>query len=57
MEQTQARVNLYALLSRILLQELEVDTLKMIKNDENILGFFPTLKDWKQLNEVEESKL
>ena len=57
MEQTQARVNIYALLSRILLQELDVDTLKMIKKDENILDFFPTLKDWKELNEVEESKL
>ena len=57
MEQTQARVNIYALLSRILLQELDVDTLKMIKKDENILDFFPTLKDWKELNEIEESKL
>ncbi|MBU1659205.1 molecular chaperone TorD family protein [bacterium] len=57
MQQTQARVNLYALLSRILLQELEEDTLKMIKNDENILDFFPTLKDWKQFNEIEEKKL
>lgn len=57
MQQTQARVNIYALLSRILLQELEVDTLKMIKNDENILDFFPTLKDWKEFNEVEDKKL
>jgi TorA maturation chaperone TorD len=57
MQQTQARVNIYALLSRILLQELDVETLRMIKNDENILDFFPTLKDWKQLHEVDDSKL
>ena len=57
MEQTQARVNIYALVSRILLQELDVATLKMIKNDENVLDFFPTFKEWKELTEVEEKKL
>ena len=57
MEQTQARVNLYALISRILLQELDLDILKTIKNDENILSFFPTLKEWKQLQEVNDTKL
>ncbi|MEA2099251.1 MAG: molecular chaperone TorD family protein [Campylobacterota bacterium] len=57
MEQTQARVNLYALLSRILLQELDLDILKTIKNDENILDFFPSLKEWKQLSEVDDSIL
>ncbi|MBU0720293.1 molecular chaperone TorD family protein [bacterium] len=57
LQQTQARVNIYALLSRVLLQELEVDTLKMIKNDENILDFFPNLKKWKELNELDEKIL
>ena len=57
MQQTQARVNIYALMSRILLQELDLKTLKMIKEDENILDFFPTLKEWKQLREVDENKL
>ncbi len=57
MQQTQARVNIYALMSRILLQELDLKTLKMIKEDENILDFFPTLKEWKQLHEVNENKL
>lgn len=57
MQQTQARVNIYALMSRILLQELDAKTLKMIKEDENILDFFPTLKEWKQLNEVNDTKL
>ena len=57
MQQTQSRINLYALLSRIMLQELDVEMLKMIKNDETILEFFPTLKEWKPLYEVPEEKL
>ena len=52
MQNTQARVNIYALLSRVLLQELEVETLKMITDDENILDFFPTFKEWKALKEI-----
>ncbi len=31
--------------------------LNMIKNDENILDFFPTLKEWKPLGEVSNEKL
>ncbi len=57
MEQTQSRVNLYALLSRILLQELDEEILKTIKEDENILNFFPTLKEWEQLSSVDNKKL
>ncbi len=57
MEQTEARVNIYALLSRILLQELDLKTFQMIKNDNNILEFFPTLKEWEALENVEEQKL
>lgn len=57
MQQTQSRINLYALLSRIMLQELDVEMLKMIKNDENILDFFPTFKKWAPLDEIEEKKL
>ena len=57
MEQTQARVNIYALLSRILLQELDTRILQTIKDDEDILDFFPTLKEWKQLREVDNDTL
>ena len=57
MQQTQSRINLYALLSRIMLQELDVEMLKMIKNDETILDFFPTLKKWAPLTEMDEQKL
>ena len=57
MQQTQARVNIYALLSRILMQELDAQMLKMIKEDTNVLDFFPTLKEWAPLNEMSEDKL
>lgn len=57
MQNTKARANIYALLSRALLQELDEKMLQTIKNDENILDFFPTLKEWKPLNEIENSKL
>ncbi len=57
MQNTQARVNIYALLSRVLLQELEVSTLEMITNDKNILDFFPTLKEWKPLKEIDYKTL
>lgn len=57
MQQLESRINLYALLSRILLQELDVEMLKMIKNDETMLDFFPTLKSWEPLNALGEQKL
>ncbi|MFT5660846.1 MAG: TorA maturation chaperone TorD [Sulfurimonas sp.] len=57
MQNTQARSNIYALLSRILLQELDIEILQTIKKDENILEFLPTLRDWKELHEVDDKKL
>ena len=57
MQETQSRVNIYGLLSRVLLQELDLEVLKTIKSDEAILDFFPTLRDWKEFSEVENSKL
>jgi TorA maturation chaperone TorD len=57
MEQTLSRVNIYGLLSRILLQELDVATFKTIKNDAQIMEFFPALSEWKPLNEFDEAKL
>lgn len=55
MEQTQARSNVYALLSRILLQELDEELLEMILKDKEIREFFPSLNDWKIL-ETEDNK-
>ncbi len=57
MDQTQARSNIYALLSRVLLQETDPELLNQIKNDKNILDFFPTFKEWDKLNTLESSVL
>lgn len=56
-EQTQARVNIYALLSRILLQELDEETLTLLKNDPTIMDFFSTLKEWEPFAKESETKL
>ena len=55
MEQTQARSNIYALLSRVLLQELDNEMLEMILTDKNVRDFFPSLNDWEIL-EKEDNK-
>ena len=57
MEQTQARSNIYALLSRILMQEIDADLLNTIKSDENILEFFPNLKAWEPLQSKDNETL
>lgn len=57
MQNTQARANIYALVSRVLLQELDEKMLQTIKNDENILEFLPTLKEWKNLYELSNKEL
>ena len=55
MEQTQARSNIYALLSRVLMQELDDEMLNMIVKDQAVREFFPSLKDWEVL-EKEDNK-
>ncbi|MDD3443693.1 MAG: molecular chaperone TorD family protein, partial [Sulfurimonas denitrificans] len=57
MQNSKARANIYALLSRVLLQELDEGVLRMIRNDENILDFFPTLKTWEPFLAIEDKKL
>lgn len=57
MNETQARSNIYALLSRVLMHELDNELLEQIKNDENILGFFPNLKEWEPLKTLKNSEL
>ena len=57
MQQIQSRVNIYALISRILLQELDLELLQTMKNDETILEFFPTFRDWTGLKDYDDKKL
>jgi len=41
-----ARVNIYALISRILMNEVDEKLLELIIEDENILSFFPEFSKW-----------
>lgn len=50
MQNAQARSNIYALTSRLFLQELDDELLNMIRNDNNILEFFPTLREWENFS-------
>lgn len=46
-EQT-ARSNIYALISRLLMNEVDESLLKLITEDENMMSFFPNFKKWKK---------
>lgn len=41
-----ARVNIYALISRILMNEVDEKLLELIIEDKNILSFFPEFQKW-----------
>lgn len=57
MDEIIARSNIYALLSRILLQELDSELLETIKNDETVLEFLPNWKEWEQRTNIPTQKL
>ena len=41
-----ARINFYALISRLLMNEVDEDLIETIESDENIMEFFPSYKKW-----------
>lgn len=57
MEQTQARSNIYALMSRILMQEIDEEVIEILRHDKNMLEFFPNLKDWEPLQSLDNRVL
>ena len=52
-----SRVNLYALTSRILMNEIDETLLKSIVDDENMLAFFPSFKDWDKRKQLSPKDL
>jgi TorA maturation chaperone TorD len=52
-----ARINIYALISRLLMNEVDEELLELILQDENILSFFPTFKDWKKRKSMSNKDL
>jgi TorA maturation chaperone TorD len=41
-----ARINIYALISRILMNEIDEELLELILKDKNMLSFFPNFQEW-----------
>ena len=56
-KETQARFNMYGLLSRLLIEEVDADLLKKIKENKDLLDLFPKTKEWKPFFEKEPEKL
>jgi len=52
-----ARVNLYALISRFLMKELDEDFLEKLESDEMMLSFFPNYQAWEKPKELSKKEL
>ncbi len=57
MNETQARSNIYALLSRVLLQESDAELIEQIQSDANMLELFPTFATWDEAKRLSSSVL
>ena len=57
MDELTARSNIYALLSRIMLQELDVEILNTLMNDETVLEFLPHWNEWELRNTMPNQQL
>lgn len=57
MDEIIARSNIYALLSRVLLQELDAEILNTLMNDETVLEFLPHWNEWELRNTMPQQKL
>ena len=56
-QQQSARINLYALISRLTMNEIDEGLLKSIENDQNMLSFFPTYQKWNKRKELNRTDL
>ncbi|WP_457640896.1 TorD/DmsD family molecular chaperone [Persephonella sp.] len=56
-QETQARINMYGFLSRLLIEEIDFATLEKIKENEDILDLFPNTKEWDKFWEKDTIKL
>ncbi len=56
-QQQIARINLYALISRLNMLEVDEGLLKSIEEDENILSFFPTFEQWDKRKQLSRKEL
>jgi TorA maturation chaperone TorD len=52
-----ARINFYALLSRLTMGEVDEGLLKSIEDDENMLSYFPTYASWTKKDKMSRKDL
>jgi len=52
-----SRLNIYALISRVLMNEVDEELLKLIEEDKNILAFFPNFQKWERRQSMERKDL
>ena len=57
METVETRLNMYSLLSRLLLQEVDEDTLEFLRNSKDTATLFPNLHKWDLWNKLENKEL
>jgi len=57
MEHTQARSNIYALLSRVMMQEADKELIDIINSDNTILEMMPNYKIWEPRTTLQSSEL
>jgi|GEM_PF-548143 len=53
----EARINFYALLSRLLMSEVDEELLETIENDKNMIPFFPAYEKWEKRKELSRKDL
>ncbi len=56
-QQQVSRINLYALISRLIMSEVDEDLLRSIEEDENMLSFFPEFSKWERRSTMERKDL
>ena len=56
-QQQIARINIYALISRLTMNEVDEGLLKSIEEDENMLSFFPTYAKWSKRKHYDAQEL
>ena len=56
-QEIENRIALYALISRLMLVEVNEAFLEQIENDETLLSFFPNYRDWAKRKEFSQTEL
>ena len=56
-QEIENRIAIYALISRLMLVEVDEAFLKQIESDENLLALFPNYRDWSKRKEMSVDKL